>query len=78
MAFLLICRPEACTTREVRRNDMEAKDAEKKEPAKKRVPIAIPLRVVPNDKAEMESELESLFDEDKVVHRQGNSEPEAD
>jgi len=57
---------------------MSEKDAEKKEPVKKRVPISIPLRVVPNDKAEIESELEALFDEDKVVHRQGNSEPEAD
>jgi len=59
-------------------NDMSEKDTEKKEPVKKRVPISIPLRVVPNDKAEIESELEALFDEDKVVHRQGNSEPEAD
>jgi len=57
---------------------MDDKDAEKKEPPKKRTPLAIPLRVVPNDKAEMESEMEALFDEDKVVHRQGNSEPEAD
>ena len=57
---------------------MDEKDAEKKDPAKKRAPIAIPLRVVPNDKAEMEREMEALFDEDKVVHQQGNSEPEAD
>ena len=61
-----------------RRNDMRVEDDERKEPAKKKVSIAIPLRVVPNDKAEMESELEALFDEDKVVHQQGNSEPEAD
>ena len=57
---------------------MHVEDAERKEPTKKKGSIAIPLRVVPNDKAEMESELTALFDEDKVVHQQGNSEPEAD
>jgi len=57
-------------------NDMDPQNAEKNAPAKKRGPI--PLRVVPNDKEEMESAMTALFDEDKVVHRQGNSEPEAD
>jgi hypothetical protein len=47
------------------------------EPPKK-VSIGIPLRLIPNDKAALEAELQELFDEDKVVHRQGNSEPEAD
>ncbi len=46
-------------------------------PAKK-VSIGIPLRLIPNDKAALEEELQALFDEDKVVHRQGSSEPEAD
>ena len=57
---------------------MDKKDAEKNAPAKKRGSAPIPLRVIPNDKAEVESEMTALFDEDKVVHRQGNSEPEAD
>jgi hypothetical protein len=50
----------------------------KEEPVKKKVSIPIPLRLVSNDKASMEEELLEAFEEDKVVHRQGNSEPEAD
>ena len=33
---------------------------------------------VPNDKEELESEMQDLFNEDKVEHIQGNIEPEAD
>jgi hypothetical protein len=60
-------------------DEQEQNEDQKKpgEPAKK-VSIGIPLRLIPNDKAVLEEALQALFDEDKVVHRQGNSEPEAD
>ncbi len=50
----------------------------KEEPAKKKVSIPIPLRLVSNDKVSLEEELMEAFEEDKVVHRQGSSEPESD
>jgi hypothetical protein len=41
---------------------------------------SIPLNIiqVPGDKEEMDSEMQDLFNEDKVEHIQGNIEPEAD
>jgi hypothetical protein len=33
---------------------------------------------VPSDKQDLESEMQDLYNEDKVEHIQGNSEPEAD
>ncbi len=50
----------------------------KPEPPKKKASLNIPLRLISNDKDALEEEWRELFDEDKVVHRQGNSEPEAD
>ncbi|MDE3019776.1 MAG: hypothetical protein KGO52_05670 [Nitrospirota bacterium] len=38
----------------------------------------IPLVSVPNDRDMIASEMEELFDEDKVTHKHGSSEPEAD
>lgn len=38
----------------------------------------IPLVSVPDDRDMIADEMAELFDEDKVTHRHGNSEPEAD
>ncbi len=40
--------------------------------------IAIPLRLIPSDEEMFARAMEEEFEEDKVVHRQGHSEPEAD
>jgi len=40
--------------------------------------IEIPLISTPNDQAEMEREMEELFNEEKVTHRHGGTEPERD
>jgi len=39
---------------------------------------SIPLRLIPNEAEEFEREMQDIFDEDKVVHRQGSSQPERD
>jgi len=38
----------------------------------------IPLISVPNDRDMIAEEMEELFDEDKVTHKHGSAEPEAD
>ena len=38
----------------------------------------IPLVSVPNDRDLIAEEMEELFDEDRVTHQHGSSEPEAD
>jgi len=38
----------------------------------------IPLISVPNDQDMIAEEMEELFEEDKVSHQHGSSEPEAD
>jgi hypothetical protein len=38
----------------------------------------IPLISVPNDRDMIAEEMEELFEEDKVSHQHGSSEPEAD
>ena len=38
----------------------------------------IPLVSVPNDRDMIAEEMAELFDEDKVTHKHGSSEPEAD
>lgn len=38
----------------------------------------IPLQVIQNEKDEVAEEMQKIFDEDKVVHRHGSSEPESD
>ena len=56
----------------------DKKEEEEKKEEKKSDPFHIPLRIVPNDSEEIAKEMQELFDEDKVKHRQGGSEPEAD
>lgn len=46
------------------------------EPTKPRKEI--PLVSVPNDREMIEEEMAELFEEDKVTHQHGSSEPEAD
>ena len=57
-----------------------SEQAEQAEPTdsepKARKPI--PLVSVPNDRDMMDEEMAELFDEDKVTHKHGSSEPEAD
>ncbi len=38
----------------------------------------IPLRLIPSDSQSLEEDLRECFDEDKVTHHHGHSEPEAD
>lgn len=52
--------------------------SEKKESEKKEGSFHIPLRIVPNEEEEIANEMQEIFDDDKVVHRQGSSEPERD
>lgn len=40
--------------------------------------IEIPLPIVPNDEPTMEDEMSELFNEDKVKHKHGRTEPERD
>jgi hypothetical protein len=52
-----------------------------KEPEAESQPKArkeIPLISVPNDRDMIAEEMEELFEEDKVSHQHGSSEPEAD
>jgi hypothetical protein len=49
-----------------------------KDTPKKRTFKEIPLVSVPDDRDTMAEEMADLFDEDKVTHKHGNSEPEAD
>ncbi len=54
-------------------------DKEKSESTEKKTKSAgIPLRLVPNEADEIAEEMQKVFDEDKVVHRHGSSEPESD
>ena len=53
---------------------VSASPAEKK-PAGR---IEIPLISIPNEQLEMEQEMEELFNEEKVKHRHGGTEPERD
>jgi hypothetical protein len=53
-----------------------ADETKKKTPNKK--PIAIPLPIVANDETTMDEEMSDLFNEDKVKHEHGHSEPERD
>ncbi|NOT94946.1 MAG: hypothetical protein HOP00_01365 [Nitrospira sp.] len=43
-----------------------------------RVRKEIPLVSVPNDREMIAEEMAAMFDEDRVSHQHGNSEPEAD
>lgn len=50
-------------------------DSRPKEPKPRR---EMPLVSVPNDRDMIAAEMAELFDEDKVTHQHGSSEPEAD
>ena len=50
-------------------------DAKEKKPPTR---IEIPLISVPDETAEIEEEMEALFNEEKVKHRHGGTEPERD
>ena len=52
------------------------KEISQKERKEKRT--SIPLRLIPNEAEEIAREMQDIFDEDKVTHRQGSSEPEKD
>ncbi|ULA63951.1 MAG: hypothetical protein LZF86_110651 [Nitrospira sp.] len=56
-------------------------DDEKKQQPSEQAPKVrkeIPLISVPNDRDMIAAEMEELFDEDRVSHQHGSSEPEAD
>ena len=48
------------------------------EPEEPKARKEIPLISVPNDRDMIAEEMEELFEEDKVSHQHGSSEPEAD
>jgi hypothetical protein len=54
----------------------QGQDPPREPPAKPRKEI--PLVSVPNDRDMIADEMEELFDEDRVTHQHGSSEPEAD
>lgn len=56
-------------------------DDKKKKPDPEPAPKTrkeIPLISVPNDRDMIAAEMAEMFDEDRVSHRHGSSEPEAD
>lgn len=56
-------------------------DDKKKQPEAEAAPKIrkeIPLISVPNDRDMIAAEMAELFDEDRVSHQHGSSEPEAD
>jgi hypothetical protein len=60
---------------------MNEKPQQPKEPEGEKEPKTrkeIPLISVPNDRDMIAEEMEELFEEDKVSHQHGSSEPEAD
>lgn len=44
----------------------------------KKKAIHIPLHVIPSDEGTVDDEMNELFEEDKVKHKHGHSEPERD
>jgi hypothetical protein len=56
----------------------KAKSEKKQDETKKKETTHIPLRFIRNNNEEIEEELKEIYDEDKVTHRQGSSEPESD
>lgn len=55
-------------------SDPKPKDPQSQPPKRKE----IPLISVPNDRDMIAEEMAELFDEDRVSHQHGSSEPEAD
>ena len=62
--------------RSQKQKDAETHDSDKgTKPTKK---IIIPLISTPSDQENLEEEMEELFNEDKVTHQHGGTEPERD
>jgi len=59
-------------------NDNPKQPSEPEEDAQPKARKEIPLISVPNDRDMIAEEMEELFEEDKVSHQHGSSEPEAD
>ena len=57
-----------------KRTSEQAKKTDQEPKARKQIPLVS----VPNDQDMMAEEMAELFDEDKVTHKHGSSEPEAD
>ena len=59
-----------------------SEDSNPQKPAKrednKKNPAFEPLPIIQDDQAALDEEMEELFNEDKVTHRHGSSEPERD
>ena len=53
-------------------------DVKPEEPEAPKIRKAIPMVSVPNDQDAITEEMSELFDEDRVTHKHGSSEPEAD
>jgi len=56
----------------------QAKDQDVSKEVSQKKRGGIPLRIIPNEAEELAKEMQDIFDEDKVVHRQGSSQPERD
>jgi hypothetical protein len=54
------------------------KDKASNKPTKPKKPQSIPLPLIQNEMENLDREMEELFDEDKVTHKHGSSEPERD
>ncbi len=59
-------------------SDKKPKKPDSPEPDEPKPRKEIPLVSVPNDRDMIAEEMADLFDEDKVTHKHGGTEPEAD
>jgi hypothetical protein len=59
-------------------SDEKPKKPDSPDPGKPKPRKEIPLVSVPNDRDMIAEEMAELFDEDKVRHKHGGAEPEAD
>ncbi len=57
---------------------MSDKEQPRQKETKKEKTFHIPLRPIPNEADLIAKEMQEIFDEDKIVHRHGSSEPEGD
>jgi len=57
---------------------MDDKNKQQEPAAAPKVRKEIPLISVPNDRDMIAAEMAEMFDEDRVSHQHGSSEPEAD
>ena len=59
-------------------SDKKPKEPESSPPGSVKPRKEIPLVSIPNDRDMIAEEIADLFDEDRVTHKHGSSEPEAD